>query len=220
MPSPVLISSAQSSAATFTMPAYQVGDLILVFAFNGTSATQVSNPDGASAYNGPTKWNNIATNAGTACAMRLSWRIAHATGLTSATWTNATRIFVSVWRGVDPQTPFGATSLSTTGTGSTTNNTPGLTLLDITGNSLVVSCTGNKTALTMSTPAGRTRQQSAGTNPILVGDTTTAAVSSYAASTITASTTGEYISGAVEILARARWPRTIKAQAVGRASRY
>jgi hypothetical protein len=115
VPAPTFVSSAASSAATFTMPAYNIGDMIIVYAFQFTSTTPVVNPDGSG---GPTNWNTIYNATGTNTqAVTIAYRIAHIVGLTSATWTGATRMLVQVWRNTSrgaPPTPIVQSVAATT----------------------------------------------------------------------------------------------------------
>jgi surface protein len=75
-----------------TLPAHQIGDLILAFAFRDGSTTQPTEPTG---------WTSIDGAFGTSCSARVSYKVATTTGETSGTWTNATSVIFLVYRGVD-----------------------------------------------------------------------------------------------------------------------
>lgn len=96
------IGASTVEATTITIPAHQVGDLIIIFAFRDGSTT---NP--TVGLSGGTTITN--TTDGTSCSVSAAWKMAQSTGETSGTWTNATDLAVVVYRGVDTTraTPIG-----------------------------------------------------------------------------------------------------------------
>ena len=79
---------------TATLPAFESGDIALVFAFRDGSATNPSVPAG---------WTNISnTTDGTSCSMSIGWRRLVVGDTTVGTWTNASRTVVGVYRGCEP----------------------------------------------------------------------------------------------------------------------
>lgn len=85
---------------TVTLPAHQVGDFIVLFAFRDGNNTQPTIPSG----NG---WVTIQDAAGAStCSMVAVGKIATTTSETVGTFTNATSTIAGVYRGVDGTTPF------------------------------------------------------------------------------------------------------------------
>ena len=79
-----------AEAASVTIPAHQVGDLIIVWAWR-ESTTNPTIPAG---------WTTITnTTDGTTCSISMGWKIATSSGETSGTWTNATSMGAAVYRG-------------------------------------------------------------------------------------------------------------------------
>lgn len=118
----------------------------------------------------------------------MAWRKATAAGTTSGTWTNANRLIVMVFRGDQTIAVNGSAILDGTGTAV---DTPPVTF-DNSLDSYVVGLIGHKTATTMTTPAGVTRFRTFSTNPIVTGDRTTAAQSSWAGTAATADTSAAW----------------------------
>jgi hypothetical protein len=188
VPAPTFVSSAASSAATFTMPAYNIGDMIIVYAFQFTSTTPVVNPDGSG---GPTNWNTIYNATGTNTqAVTIAYRIAHIVGLTSATWTGATRM-----RGAPPTPIVQSVAATTAGT------FPALTIARP-GRAAVSQALGAAagTALAATSAADVTRDNTQGSAPIAVLEHSNSnTLTSWAAHTATITTSSKFISAGIEI---------------------
>lgn len=75
-----------------TLPAHQVGDLILAFGFNDINTTSITLPAG---------WTSIGTSSFNTVASVLGYKVAASNSETSDTWTNATTVIFLVYRGVD-----------------------------------------------------------------------------------------------------------------------
>lgn len=198
MPAPSFVSSASSSAATFTMPSYAIGDLILVYAFQFTTTTPPTNPDGAG---GPTSWNTIYNTTGSNTqACTIAYRIAHQAGLTSATWTGATRMFIQVWRNAQRAAP-GVPQVQNVAA-TTAGTFPGLTLVrpGLAAISQALAAAAG-TAVGATSAADVTRDNTQGSAPILVGEhSNSALLSAWAAHTATITTSSKFMSAAVEII--------------------
>jgi len=82
------VDGASYAGATVSIPAHAPGDLLVAFAFRGTSTTP-SIPSGG--------WNTATENNNYACG-RLAWKWGDGTD-TSITMTNATGILVVIYRG-------------------------------------------------------------------------------------------------------------------------
>lgn len=205
MPAPVFISSTSASATTFTMPTYAVGDMILVFAFNATT-TPPSNPDGNPGT--PNAWTTYYSATGTnSQSVLVAGRIAHQTGLTSATWTGATRILVSVWRNVVRPVP-GTTFVPavTSSAAGTAMTIPALTLL-AGGNSQVVTAMWAAAGTALTTPSGFTRMNTQGSAPITAHDraNTTTAATSAPTQSVTITTSSTWIACQIELIGTRSW---------------
>lgn len=75
---------------TAVLPAHQVNDLMLAFAYRDGSNTPPSlSPDG---------WTSIVNSGANTNAIRLGWLIANTTGHISGVWSNATTLIVNVYR--------------------------------------------------------------------------------------------------------------------------
>jgi surface protein len=81
-----------SGVASATLPAHQVGDLIIAFAFREESTASVALPTI------PTGWTSIDTANGNRFAARVAYRVATSSGTVSGTWTNATTVIFLVYR--------------------------------------------------------------------------------------------------------------------------
>lgn len=86
------VSAASAVGATVAMPAHQIGDLLLVFAFRGNS-TPPTVPGG---------WSTLysAGSAGTSTSHCLGGKFATSASEVTGTWTNAGAVVVHVYRGV------------------------------------------------------------------------------------------------------------------------
>lgn len=100
------IASASAVGASVTVPTHLAGDLLVFTAVNNAAATVPSLPTGKT---------SIATGSGNSVALRAGYVIATGAGTTSGTWTNATEVEVSVYRGAHPTTPIGASDIGAFG---------------------------------------------------------------------------------------------------------
>jgi len=120
---------------TATMPAHQVGDLLVVMSYRDGNATA---PTLASGF------TNVTTASGSTNSARLAYKIAASTSEATGTWTNATSTIVAVYRGTHPTTPIGGFASST---GSSTSiSYPALTMAVTDNTSWVAGFAGHRSA--------------------------------------------------------------------------
>lgn len=110
-------SAANYPSQTVTIPTHQVGDLIVIVAWNS---------NGSTAPTVPADFITSRTQTTTPWALSIGYRLATTTSTTSGTWTNATSVLVSVYRGA---AAVGATIGRSTGS-TTTITWDSLTLLE------------------------------------------------------------------------------------------
>lgn len=138
---------------TWTVPAHNIGDEIVTFAFRTGSTTPPALAAG---------FTTIATIVGTNCSARISCRIATSTSDTAGTSTNATATVGEVWTsslyGSGASLAIGG--FATTHASSLTVNFPALTMTNAGGTSWVAGFAGvSNTSQTISTaPAGMVNQ--------------------------------------------------------------
>lgn len=130
----IFVGANSNGGSTITIPAHQVGDLLVIFAYRDGNA---------SAPTLPTGWTNIGTAGGAnSNASRLAYRVATVNNTVSGTWTGATGLVVHVYRGQNTSTPIGANA--DTGSSSTTITYPALTLVQNNGSSWVAGFAGHR----------------------------------------------------------------------------
>ncbi|MDQ3938043.1 MAG: hypothetical protein M3253_05105, partial [Chloroflexota bacterium] len=166
------VGRASLSTSTVTLPSFQPGDLGIVFAFRGGSATPPSLPAG---------WTGIASSGAsgsTSNSVRVGYRVLQVGDLTTGEWTNATAIQVIVLRGQDPYTPIGGVALGE-GVGNLLSYSQ-VSLENTSGSSWVVGFGGHRAAsdVYFATVTGMTRRGSVANN---LGLHTAEGVSSFAA---------------------------------------
>lgn len=132
------IGAQGAATTTVTIPAHQVGDLILIFAYRDGSNTVPTAPTAGGTV--PT-WTQIGSSGGNTNSSRIHYAIATATTTTSGTWTNATELICHVYRGAT----VGA-SIGGSGSATTTVNYPALTLQRTDNTSWVAGFAGHRTA--------------------------------------------------------------------------
>lgn len=172
-------NSATTNVATITTP--NVHDLILVFAFNGSTTTVPTSPAG---YTGVT--NGTGANA---CGYKAAWKFSNGTETNTGTWTNATAIAVIVYRNV------AAIGGNNQLNGATATITYGaVTFLGM--NSWVAGFAGNITSAAAVAPTGMTLVTNV---PTVVGSDTEAPVASWTAQTVGGNAAIGWQSVAVEL---------------------
>lgn len=185
------VTSASAAANTVAMPAgTRQGDLIIVVAHRSA----VTAPSLATGY------SSLATGSGNTNSYRIGYIAAN--GLTDATgtWTNATNVWVIIYRGAGGV----GVSAAATKAAATTANIPTVTLQKADGTSWVMVFAASNQVATQGTPlAGATTArgtpQASATDNMGIWDTG-AGVSSFAATTSANNTSVVSSGGTVEIL--------------------
>lgn len=132
---------------TLTMPAHQVGDLLMMFAYRDGNVTAPTVPTGWRVW-GTAAGANLNSSVG-------AYKIAKTTSETSGTWTNATALEVQVYRGHG-----GLGGVATNGGASTTVTYGALTMGVSDGSSWVAGFAGHTSVNTTleNAPSGMTNK--------------------------------------------------------------
>jgi hypothetical protein len=185
------IGSNSALGTSVAIPAHQAGDLIVIDAVNTSSGTAVSLPGGYTSI--------LNATPGATTAMRTGYKLAASGAETSGTWTNATSVHVTVYRGVNPAAPIGA-SIGAQFVGSTSLRYDTLALQITDGSSWVHSAGMHTTATDIETnpPNASTNRTDQGQ---LATFDTNGGVSSWARATLTLNASGTSRGHVVEIRA-------------------
>jgi hypothetical protein len=194
---PISFVGVAAGTSSATLPSFQSGDIAVCFAFRDGSATNPTIPAG---------WTNITnTSDGTTCSVSVGWRQLLYTDTTTGTWTNASRVVVSVYRGCEPFiTPVGGGA-----NGAGTTNTVTYTTLTMTradGTSWVLGFVGHRSVDTTVDSAAITGMTARGGGVDATAEAhawdTNGGVSSWASTnqTITGTASG-WVTRTVELLA-------------------
>ena len=184
------VGAQGAAATTVTIPAHQVGDLILIFAYRDGSNTVPTAPTAGGTV--PT-WTQIGSSGGNTNSSRFHHATATATNTTSGTWTNATELICLVYRGAT----VGA-SVGGSGAATTTVNYPALSLQRADNTSWVVGVAGHRTATNVElAPGAMVNRASSGTEA--AGHDTNATVTTWASTNVTVNASSAYRSWVVEL---------------------
>lgn len=184
------VGAQGAAAATVTIPAHQIGDLILIFAYRDGSNTVPTVPTAGGTV--PT-WTQIGSSGGNTNSSRFHYAIATATTTTSGTWTNATELICLVYRNAT----IGA-SAGGSGAATTTVNYPALTLQRTDNSSWAVGVAGHRTATNVDlAPSGMTNRASTGTEA--AGHDTNGTVTTWASTNVTVNASSAFRSWTVEL---------------------
>lgn len=184
------IGAQGNAGTTVTIPAHQVGDLILIFAYRDASNTAPTTP--AAGGTVPT-WVLIGSDGANTNSTNFRYAVATATNTTSGTWTNATELLCLVYRGAS----IGAAA-GTGANNTTTINYPALTLNRTNNTSWVVGVAGHKTATNVDlAPGAMVNRVSTGTEA--AGHDTNATVTTWASTNVTVNASSAYRSWVVEL---------------------
>lgn len=220
-----LTGSASAASTSVTLPAHNVGDLIVLYVWRNNTTTAATIPTAGGTV--PT-WTNLGSNpSGTNNAgyYLLVWAIATATNHTTGTFTNATSMAALVFSGADQTNPIvgradnsnAAASTqydvyypyfeSDSTTGAPTSSWP---QRDLSGASKIVSFTGGPSTTTFgTTPSGWTRVLTDTTSKICINSLNSSTTSTSTAQSSTGNTSSAYNSLSIEVLAAASTPSTI-----------
>lgn len=185
-----VIGTVSAAATSLTPTTHAVGDLIVIYAFR-SAITAPTLPAG---------FINVITNTGNSNSFRVGYKFATSTTDASGTWTNASGLICTVYRGV---TAIGASN-GTTKAAATTATIAALTLINANSASWVVAFAQHAATSTQGTPlAGATTSratQTAGTFNAGLFDTN-AGVNSFSATTSSNTTSVVSSGGAFELIA-------------------
>ena len=184
------VGAQGAAATTVTIPAHQVGDLILIFAYRDGSNTVPTAPTAGGTI--PT-WTQIGSSGGNTNSSRFHYAVATATNTTSGTWTNATELICLVYRGASIGASAGGSGAATTSIAY-----PALTLQRTDNSSWVVGVAGHRTATNVEVaPTGMTNRASSGTEA--AGHDTNGTVTSWSQQTVTVNASSAFRSWTVEL---------------------
>ena len=184
------VGAQGAAGTTVTIPAHQVGDMILIFAYRDGSNTAPTTPTAGGTV--PT-WTLISSAGASTNSANFRYAVATATTTTSGTWTNATEIICLVYRGAKRVGANGATNGA-----STIISYPALTLQRTDGTSWVVGCAGHRSATNVElAPTGMTNRVSSGTEA--AGHDTNGVVSSWVLRTVTVNASSGWRGVTVEL---------------------
>ncbi|MEI7718880.1 MAG: prepilin-type N-terminal cleavage/methylation domain-containing protein [archaeon] len=170
----IFVAQNAANGTTVTIPAHNVGDLLVVFAYRSSSNSLPTVPSG---------WTTINTSGSSSNSSSLAYRIA--TGSDSGSgWSNATQVIVQVYRGVSAS-PIGVNGFQHAN--STTVTYPALSLSVTDGTSWVIGFAGdanNSTPIEIA-PTGMTaRADIVGASAEASGHDTNGGVSSWTAKNV------------------------------------
>ena len=173
------IAQATSNTTSVTLPAHNVGDLLVMFAYRSSSNAVPTVPAG---------WTTINASGSANNSSALAYRIA--TGADTATgWSNATQLVVQVYRGVSTISPIGNAGTPQFANGKIVTY-PAITLSVTDGTSWVIGSAGaaNNSSNVQNPPTGMVmRANIIGTSAEAAGFDTNGGVSSWGAQTVTIS---------------------------------
>lgn len=184
---PNFVNTASAASTSVTLPAFNEGDLLLVFAMANTAVAPTL----------PAGFTNVFSQAANGLGFRVGFKLLHASD-TSGVWTNANLVIASIYRGV---TTVGGAN-SATNTASTTTTISGVaTFANIAPTSWVVSFGGSLQTVSQSTPATTTLRGSpiTGSGCMALVCDSNAGVASYGQKTSTAGASAAGGGGSVEL---------------------
>lgn len=171
------VGRAMANGTSVTIPAHNVGDLLVVFAYRSSSNAAPTVPAG---------WTTINASGGSNNSTSVAYRIA--TGADTATgWSNATQVIVQIYRGVSAS-PIG--SIGTSQANGQIVTYPTIALSVTNGTSWVIGSAGaaSNSSTVEVPPTGMTmRSTIVGTSAEASGHDTNGGVSSWTDKTVTIS---------------------------------
>lgn len=125
-----------AAATSVTIPTHAVGDIIVIFAMNGTNSTTPGKPTAAGTV---PAWVDIDANTGSgSAASREVYFVATATNHTSGTWTNLNGLCAVVLRNQNAS-PLGGHA-EADGSSTTSIAAPSITMTATDGSSVLLHC--------------------------------------------------------------------------------
>lgn len=197
------IGSATGINSIASMPAHQVGDLLLFFAFRWGSITAPSLPSG--------KTNVLTKSEGSfsTCSCRVGYLLATSNSELSGTWTNATSLICHVYRGVNQSTPIGGMSsynFTDAGGGSSTIiEYRAVTMTNTVGLSWVIGFVGGNSAASFEIPPAGMINKSFVTDATneAAGHDTNGGITNWATQTVNVIAISIWVSAVIEIIGAA-----------------
>jgi hypothetical protein len=190
---PSIVSSASAATNTVTMPTHAIGDMIVVWAYRGASATAPTIPSSQG-------WMQAAAPTGSTNSAVLCVKLATSASHTTGTWTNATGIIIIVVRG-----HAGIGTVASSAAASATITYPALTV-DDTGSSswaLRFAGVGAGTNITTNSPSTTPNTFVAGTSTVVTSYSSNGTISANLTSGTqsTNSGTARHCAASIEIIA-------------------
>lgn len=188
------VASTIAASATGTIPSGgQDGDFMVAFASRDASATAPTNATG---------WDDRGAGGAGTTSMRTATRPWSA-GMSNPVFTNATSVWIGLYRGVDIFNLPTGEYRNNTGT-STSITWPAITPLDNTSGSswMVLGAVGARPDVTIPTPTGTTVRGVSGTRPGFWYGDTNGGVSTWAAHSSTVSRSDSWTTCEIELIAK------------------
>lgn len=196
-----IVGANSANASSVTIPPHQVGDLIIIFAFNNGSTTTPAPPAASGTV---PAYALMDTMAASSCAPATYQFIATANNHTTGTWTNTASMIAVVLRGEDTlaATPYGGHAV---GNGSATSSaafSPSVTMSKTDGTSVLLYFYGHRTVTAWAVaPAGFTQQtQVAGAGGVCCNSKNDTTSDGSITQNLTASSSG-WASAVIEVVA-------------------
>jgi hypothetical protein len=188
-----------SLAATVAIPTHVPGDLIIIWASNGASATSPTKPAASGTV---PAWNDIdatATGTGGACVGRTAYFVAQTNNHTSGAWANTNGMNAIVLSGQSAANPIGGHG-NQLGSNATAMASPALTMVNTDGSSPVIYLFSMAGAVAYNAPPAGTTQQYSATGGTCC-DTATGVTSGASISQTTPARTTKpaYAAAAIEV---------------------
>lgn len=150
-----------NASSSVTIPTHQVGDLIVLFAYNPFSTSAPTKPSAGGTVPNYTYIDNANSGSGSGCAT--AYFKATATNTTSGSWGSASHMIAVVIRDQNASSPIGGHAQAA-GTGAS-STAPSVTLTHTDGSSVLLHFHGHASLGASgwdAAPAGYTRQASSG----------------------------------------------------------
>lgn len=185
-----------AAATSVTLPAHNIGDTIVIWAYNNASTTTPTKPAASGTV---PAWTDIDNTTGANTnSSRSAYFVATATNHTSGTWTNATGMTATVISGA-ASSPIGGHA-EAGGAAANAAQAPAVTLSKTDGTSALLEHYGHRTVTAWSTaPSGYTRLASQATSVCVNSKNST--TTDGAVNQSNTATNAGYRGAAVEILA-------------------
>jgi len=156
-----LVGSNANAGSSVTIPTHQVGDLIVIFAFNPFTTSAPTKPSAGGTVPDFTYIDNANSGSGSGCTT--AYFKATATNTTSGTWSSPSHMIAAVLRDQHASSPIGGHAQQ--GGSSATSTAPSVTLTHTNGSSVLLYFHGHSNLGASgwdAAPTGYTRQAASG----------------------------------------------------------